>query len=83
MVTKFIGMKEFRQNMTKYSKEAKKNNVKYIVLKKNIPVFEITPITEKDYAYIKLEKELKEAEEQIKRGECYTLEEVKQMFGLK
>lgn len=83
MTTKFIGMKEFRQNMSKYSEKAQKNNITYIVLKKNTPVFEVTPVTQEDYAYIRLEKELKEAEDQIKRGECYTLEEVKQMFGLK
>ena len=83
MTTKFIGMKEFRQNMSKFSENAKKQNIKYIILKKNTPVFEVTPISEEDYAYIRMEKELQEGIEQIKRGECYTLNEVKQMLGLK
>ena len=46
MVTKFIGMREFRDNMAKYTKKTKKG-VRYIVLKKNVPVLDIRPIDEK------------------------------------
>ncbi len=83
MNTKFIGMKEFRQNMTKYSEQARKKKIRYIVLKKNTPMLEIIPINEKDYAYLRLKKELDEAEKQIKNGEYFTHEEIKQSLGLK
>lgn len=82
MVTKFLGMKEFRQNMAKYTFEAKKKNIRFIILKKNVPVLEISPIDEKDFAYMKLSKELKESEEQIESGKFYTQEEVMKEFGL-
>lgn len=82
MVTKFLGMKEFRQNMAKYTFEAKKKNTRFIILKKNVPVLEISPIDEKDFAYMKLSKELKESEEQIESGKFYTQEEVMKEFGL-
>lgn len=82
MTTKFIGMKDFRQNMSKYTKESNEKNIQFIVLRKNVPVLEVNPINEKEYAYIKLSKELEESEKQIKQGEFYTQEEVMKEFGL-
>jgi len=82
MTTKFVGMKDFRQNMSKYTKESNQKGIKLIVLKKNVPVLEINPINEKEYAYIKLSKELEESEKQIKDGKFYTQEEAMKEFGL-
>ena len=82
MTTKFVGMKDFRQNMAKYTKESNQKQIKFIVLRKNVPVLEINPIDEKEYAYIKLSKELEESEKQIKEGKFYTQEEVMEEFGL-
>ncbi|MDA1060653.1 MAG: hypothetical protein O3B47_02575 [bacterium] len=75
-------MKDFRQNMAKYTKESNQKQIKFIVLRKNVPVLEINPIDEKEYAYIKLSKELEESEKQIKEGKFYTQEEVMEEFGL-
>ena len=75
-------MKDFRQNMSKYTEESNKKNIKFIVLRKNVPVLEINPIDEKEYAYIKLSKELEDSEKQIKEGKFYTQEEVMKEFGL-
>lgn len=82
MTTKFVGMKDFRQNMSRYTAQANSEKIKFIVLKKNVPVLEINPIDEKDYAYTKLSKELQESEQQIKEGKIYTQEEVMTEFGL-
>ena len=82
MTTKFVGMKDFRQNMSQYTAQANNKKIKFIVLKKNIPVLEINPIDEKEYAYTKLSKELDESEKQIKQGKSYTQEEVMNEFGL-
>jgi len=82
MTTKFVGMKDFRQNMSKYTAQANAKQVRYIILKKNIPVLEINPIDEKEFTYIKLSKELQESEKQIKEGKFYTQEEVMKEFGL-
>ena len=83
MDTQFIGMREFRQNMTKYSELARKKNLRFIVLKKNSPMLEIRPIIPGEYNYINLKQELALAEQQIKNGESYTAEQVRQMLGLK
>lgn len=82
MTTKFVGMKDFRQNMSQYTKQANSKKIKFIVLKKNVPVLEINPIDEKEYVYTKLSKELDESEKQIKKGKFYTQEEVMKEFGL-
>jgi hypothetical protein len=82
MTTKFVGIKDFRRNMSQYTAQANSKKIKFIVLKKNIPVLEINPIDEKDYAYSKLSKELEESEKQVKEGKIYTQEEVMTEFGL-
>ena len=82
MITKFVGMKDFRQNMSNYTAQANSKKIRFIVLKKNVPVLEINPIDEKDYAYSKLSKELEESEKQIEEGKIYTQEEVMMEFGL-
>ena len=82
MTTKFVGMKDFRQNMSKYTKQANIKQIRYIILKKNVPVLEINPIDEKDFAYIRLSQEIESSERQIKEGKCYTQAEVMKEFGL-
>lgn len=83
MITKFIGMKDFRQNLSAYAKKAQKDDIRFIVLRKNVPVFEVIPIDEKDFALEKIKKELDEAEGEYENGNYYKHEEVMKMFGLK
>lgn len=45
MTTKFIGVKELRQNMARVAYAARKHNQRLIVLKKNEPIFELRPLT--------------------------------------
>ena len=82
MTTKFVGMRDFRQNMSKYTKQANNKQIRYIVLKKNVPVLEINPIDEKEFAYVRLSREIEASEKQIKEGKFYTQEEVMKEFGL-
>lgn len=82
MAIKLIGMKQFRQNLAFYTKEAQKKGTCFIVLKKNVPVIKIEPVDEKEFALEKLKEEIREAEEQVKRGEVYTHEEVLEKLGL-
>lgn len=49
MNTKFIGVKDFRQNMSDYAKRAQKGDSRYIVMNRNKPLFEITPFAEDEY----------------------------------
>ncbi|MBT4384692.1 hypothetical protein HOD30_03005 [Candidatus Peregrinibacteria bacterium] len=79
MTTKFVGMKEFRQNMSKY---VNIKNVRIIVLRKNVPILEVNPIDENEYAYLKLSDELEKSEKQIKKGKSHSQKDVMKEFGL-
>lgn len=82
MTTKLIGLKEFRLNLSKYTKQVESKKVRLIVLKKNKPVLEINPIKAKEPTLESLEKQVAESREQVKRGEVYTLEEVMKDYGI-
>ena len=82
MTTRFVGMKDFRQNLSAYTKKAKKYNICYIVLRKNVPMLKVQGVDEKEIARARLAEEIHEAREQVKRGEVYTLEEVRKSLGL-
>lgn len=78
-----LGLKDFRQNMTKYIKKARKGKVSYLILRKNEPVMEVNMIDPKEYKLKKYKQDIAEARAQAERGETYTLEEVKERLGLK
>ena len=82
MVTKLIGVKEFRQNMAKYSAAAKRNGWRYVVLNRNVPIFEVKPFSKKEAIMEKLAADIAEARQQVRDGKVYTLEEVRRHLGL-
>lgn len=82
MTTLLIGMKEFRQNLAKFTNQSRKKNIRYIVLRKNVPVLEIRPIDEKKVALEQLMENLEKAENEIKEGKKYTQKEIMNEFGL-
>jgi len=82
MNTKLIGVKEFRQNLAGIAVIAAKKNQRYIVLRKNKPIFELRPITGKDLAREQFFSEIEEARADAKAGRTYTLEQVEKKLGL-
>ncbi len=44
---KFIGLKELRENMEKYTKRIKKGE-SLIVLRRSVPLFKISPVEDKE-----------------------------------
>lgn len=82
MTTKLIGIKEFRQNVTKLYKQAQKKNIQYIVLNRNQPIFKVTPLSEKDTIIEKLALDIEEARNDIKDGRVFDFEDVCIELGL-
>ncbi|HEC32748.1 MAG TPA: type II toxin-antitoxin system Phd/YefM family antitoxin [Candidatus Kaiserbacteria bacterium] len=82
MTTKFIGIKEFRQNMAKIANRVRKNNEKLIVLRKNKPVFELRPLSDEEVFKESFIRDVEEAKEQVKKKEVYSQEEILKEFGL-
>ena len=44
MTTRFIGVKEFRQNMTRLCKEMERKNFCLVIMRHSTPIFRVTPI---------------------------------------
>lgn len=82
MTTQFIGLKDFRQNISTYALNAQKKKIRYIVLKKNKPIFEVKPLDEKAFTMEQLSRDVEQARADIREGKYYTQEEVMKMFGL-
>ena len=82
MVTKLIGIREFRQNITSLHKKARKNNWRFIVLNRNQPVFKVEPLSKKDAILEKLVYDIAEAREDVKKGRLHTAEEIRKDLGL-
>ena len=81
MTTKTVGIKEFRANISKYVKEARKKDVQYIVMNRNHPLFEIKPFPENE-GLESLFMDIIQAEKDIKNGNVYSEEEVMKEFGV-
>ena len=82
MTTKLIGVREFRQNMASLYEEAKKNNLRYVILNRNQPIFKVEPLSEKDAIVEKLAMDIEEAREDVRQGRVYDFEDVCKEFGL-
>jgi PHD/YefM family antitoxin component YafN of YafNO toxin-antitoxin module len=81
MTTKFIGIKDFRQNMAEYAKLARAKTARYVVMSRNVPMFEVTPFDEDenlDYLFDKVMAAKAEAD----AGNTYTHDEVVAMLKL-
>ncbi len=82
MTTKLIGVKEFRQNVTSLYKQAQKNDIQYVVLNRNQPIFKVSPLSKKDTIIEKLALDVEEAREDVKNGRVFDFETVCNELGL-
>ncbi len=82
MTTKFIGVKEFRQNMAKLATRARKNSERLIILRKNEPIFEIRPLSKSDAVLEELLHDITKAKGEVKKGLTYSQEEIETKLGL-
>ncbi len=77
-----IGVREFRQNIASLYEKAKKNNLRYVVLNRNQPIFTVSPIKKKDAIIEKLAYDVEVAREDVKKGRVYAFEDVCDELGL-
>lgn len=76
MKTRFIGMRELRQNLSRLADYALKKNIHFVVLRHAVPVFHITPVTSKELELEELARDVAEGREAYKQGEYSTQEEM-------
>lgn len=82
MITKLVGVREFRQNMAEYYENAKKNNLRYIILNHNQPIFKVEPLNKKDAIIEKLAFEIAEARDDVEKGKVFSFEKVCNELGI-
>lgn len=87
MTTKFIGIKEFRQNISKLSKKTKGTKVCFIVMNHSVPLWKVEPVEDEDdlidaLLLKKYDKEIRKGLDQVKRGKTYTSAEVQERLHL-
>jgi len=76
MTTRTIGIKEFRQNLSKLSKKARKEKICYIVMNHQTPVGRFEPIDEDELILEKFWPEIQAGLEDARNGRVYTHEQV-------
>lgn len=83
MNTKFVSIKEFRQNIATFAANAQANigKERYIVMNHSKPVFEVKPFA-RNTKMDKLLADIAAAEEDVKHGRVHTHEEVLEALGL-
>ena len=75
MNTKFIGIKEFRQNISDYATQAQKGKGRFIVMKRNKPLFEIKAFSD-DVDLNTFFADIIQAKKDIKNGDVYSHDDV-------
>jgi hypothetical protein len=80
MPTKFIGIKDFRQNMAEYAKLARAKTARFVVMNRNVPMFEVAPFNEKTTLETFF-SEIEEARTDVREGRIHSQEEVLKKFG--
>jgi len=82
MTIRFVSLNEFRQNVSTFAGQTKKKNQRLILQSKNEFFFELRPLTKKEIAMEKFARDIQEAEEDVKTGRVYSIEEVEKRLGL-
>jgi prevent-host-death family protein len=77
----FVGLKEFRRDVSKYAKQAKDGTTKVVVTSHNKPLFMITPLEDEIYTAAVLEA-VAEAKADVAAGRVYTHEEIRAELSL-
>ncbi len=81
MNTKFIGIKDFRQNMALYAKEARAQKSRLVVMSRNTPLFAVEPFDESE-SYESLYNKVTSAKADVVAGRTYSEEEVMKELGV-
>lgn len=79
MTTKTIGIKEFRANISEFARKAQEGNVKYVVMNRTKPLFEIKAFS-KEKGLEEVFAEIMEGKKDIEKGKLYTEEEIMKEF---
>ncbi len=81
MNTKFVGIKDFRQNISDYVTRARKGDTRFVIMNHNKPLFEIKPFAE-DVYLDSFVASILQAEADVAKGNYHTQDEVMKGLGI-
>lgn len=82
MTTQTIGIKEFRQNASKLHKKARKENICFIVMNHQTPMWRLEPIDEAQLILEKYADQIERGIQDFKEGKTLTEAQVRKNLGL-
>ena len=84
--TRMISVRELRQNLSRYLREAEEKNVHFVVMRHAVPVAHVVPVKKKKKSkrdtLEEFLSELSLARKQIERGEGISQAEMERLVGL-
>ena len=82
MITRFIGIKEFRKDLPTITKDTNKKKQRIIVMRRNEPIFELRPLSKKEKSLQGLMLSIKEGLEDKKKGNICSEEDMEKILAL-
>ena len=84
MATQYVGLKEFKAKINDYAAKVQKKNARFVVMKKNKPLFEVSALQDDEGVYTQeFIKDLREALDDVKYGRVISHEQMKKRYGIK
>ena len=81
--TRTVSIREFRENMTKFLREAQEKNVHFVIMRHAEPIAHVTPLKKKRQNTLEqLKKDIAEERREVREGKLYTPEQVLKMLDL-
>ena len=81
--TRTVSIRAFRENMTKFLKEAQEDNVHFVIMRHAEPIAHVTPLKKKRQNSLEqLKKDIAEARRDVRKGRVYTPAQVRDMLHL-
>ncbi len=82
MTTQFVGLKDFRQNLSSYASKLSNGSTRFIILKKNRPLLEVRGLDKEEMVIEKFTADIAHARQQVKSKKVHSQRAIMKEFGL-
>ncbi len=83
MTTQYITLSDYRNNISRYTREAREKRISYVVLVHSKPAFEVRPVEDDQRGLVYPEwahAKWLEARAELERGESVSLDEIRSIY---
>ena len=83
MTTQYLSLSTYRNNISRYTREAQEKNIRYIILIHAKPAFEVRPLEDDTGELVYPEGAHEKwliAREELARGETHSLDEIRAIY---